>query len=539
MAYKDRRFFTGAETGSTLDTASITGTLGTSTSVRTGALGDYAYTTSGDVDIRWDRQPSSTPSIHLQVFLAVNSTAGTIRLGFRGNATVIADSVVLDCSDGSIELWDANAGPAVATSSTSAFPTDGTWFRLDFSFENSSSGDAQAWVDGTSVVSTTTFNGSTSSAVASQLNLITNSTNGTDYYDDIVVTEGETGEDGSTLLDDEEVIAYWSTNTTTADVGGATLAAGTWTGANAPPFTGTGGFTIDATTGTASSTDYTGVYSNDNGTTGSGGPNGDTEVSAGDCLTGKFSFYARRTNGSGPTAFGLCSGNDTTIISQTNGTNLTTSNAFYWTFRVQSDSGGVSTSQYAAIGGFHTNDGGRDLIVEDMLFETTVFVSAGGANTLSANAGSYTLTGSAVDFDVAMEADAGSYAYTGSAANFKLGKTFAAESGSYSVTGEAADFLNGEVLGAESGSYTYTGEDANFLDGEVLAAESGSYSVTGADANFLTGVTLQAESGSYTYTGSDANFPRGYVLTVAEHRHTLWSPRRLDRYIAKDLASLC
>jgi len=62
----------------------------------------------------------------------------------------------------------------------------------------------------------------------------------------------------------------------------------------------------------------------------------------------------------------------------------------------------------------------------------------------------------------------------------------------------------GYTLTADAGSYTITGSDASLLFDRSLSAESGSFSITGSDASLLLDRSLSAEQGSYSITGSDA-----------------------------------
>ena len=87
-----------------------------------------------------------------------------------------------------------------------------------------------------------------------------------------------------------------------------------------------------------------------------------------------------------------------------------------------------------------------------------------------------------------LTAESGSYAVTGHASYGSYGE--AAQSGSYVITGNAA----GMALAAGSGSYALTGSDA----GASRAVDTGSYALAGNDALFAT--TFVAESGSYTLT---------------------------------------
>lgn len=143
-------------------------------------------------------------------------------------------------------------------------------------------------------------------------------------------------------------------------------------------------------------------------------------------------------------------------------------------------------------------------------------VSAGGGATqysLTADPGSYTITGTAASLKVSrkVSADSGTYAVTGTAASLKVGRKLTADAGSYAVTGTTASLERGYLLAAASGSYVITGTDATLTvsANPVLTADSGSYVITGTAASLERGYLLSAVSGSYVITGTDA------TLTVA------------------------
>lgn len=126
---------------------------------------------------------------------------------------------------------------------------------------------------------------------------------------------------------------------------------------------------------------------------------------------------------------------------------------------------------------------------------------------LEAEAGSYTLTGTAAALERGREvaADAGSYAVTGQAANVEHGREVAADAGSYALSGTDAGLsITDRVVEAGAGSYALTGADASLERGREVAADAGSYALTGADAGLATGQTLAADAGSYALSGTDA-----------------------------------
>lgn len=169
-------------------------------------------------------------------------------------------------------------------------------------------------------------------------------------------------------------------------------------------------------------------------------------------------------------------------------------------------------------------------------------------NTLTADSGTYTYTGTAAALTTAriLTAESGAYTYTGTAAGLPKGSLLTADTGSYTYTGTNADLLRGLILNADSGAYTYTGTAAPLQQGRILTADSGSYTYTGTEVtltfasvgNFiltadtgaytysgtsidlLTTRILAADSGAYTYTGTAIDLSRGFVLSADSGAYT-------------------
>lgn len=112
--------------------------------------------------------------------------------------------------------------------------------------------------------------------------------------------------------------------------------------------------------------------------------------------------------------------------------------------------------------------------------------------------GAYTLT-----------AEAGSYALTGVAASIVKGYSLNAEAGSFTLTGVAAGIVKGYALDANAGSYTLSGFNASLIKGFVLNADAGGYSLSGSDASIVRGYQLTCDAGSYSVSGGDADIVFG------------------------------
>lgn len=125
--------------------------------------------------------------------------------------------------------------------------------------------------------------------------------------------------------------------------------------------------------------------------------------------------------------------------------------------------------------------------------------------------------------------------------------TLTADQGSYTLTGQAATLSRQVRLTAEQGSYALTGQDADTAPAFKIAADQGSYVLTGQDAATRKGSTLLAGQGAYLLTGQDVTFiapappvvvpeavgggggaPRFRPDTEREERH-----RRDDRHLRR------
>jgi hypothetical protein len=156
---------------------------------------------------------------------------------------------------------------------------------------------------------------------------------------------------------------------------------------------------------------------------------------------------------------------------------------------------------------------------------------ASGAFELSADPGSYAITGAAAGVVAARVTDAspGSYALTGVVAGTVAGRAVNAAPGSYAVSGQAAGLLRDALVSASPGAYSVTGAVAGLLAGYVVSASPGTYVLTGIDAELvyspLAGAfVLSADPGAYALTGLTAGLladravnasPGSFALTGA------------------------
>lgn len=108
-----------------------------------------------------------------------------------------------------------------------------------------------------------------------------------------------------------------------------------------------------------------------------------------------------------------------------------------------------------------------------------------------------------------LTADGGSFALTGTAASLNASRLLTAASGSFALTGTAANLTAARVLAAAGGSFTLTGTAAVLTASRVLVADSATFTLTGGDATLIytpmtATYTLAAGSGEFTLTGTPA-----------------------------------
>lgn len=130
--------------------------------------------------------------------------------------------------------------------------------------------------------------------------------------------------------------------------------------------------------------------------------------------------------------------------------------------------------------------------------------AGGGSDTITADIGSYTVTGNAADtlYDRVMSAEAGSYSISGLAAATGQGFSSPVEAGSYTLTGNAAVLTRDHVMPAVAGSYAVTGLDATtsagagvFDTGWIIAGD-GATDASYGDGAWTDPGNIVAEDGS-------------------------------------------
>jgi hypothetical protein len=182
---------------------------------------------------------------------------------------------------------------------------------------------------------------------------------------------------------------------------------------------------------------------------------------------------------------------------------------------VASGTGGAGTAPGGGGGATLSGTGGAGAAGQ---VKITFFYVAGGDVTLTADAGSYAMTGQAAGLLLTrrITANAGAFTYTGIAAGLRATRRLTAAVGTYTMTGVAAGLRATRRLTAAVGTYTMTGVAAVLRATRRLTAAVGTYTMTGVAAALeLVGGNLFASVGSFTMTGYDATLRVSRTLAAA------------------------
>ena len=178
-----------------------------------------------------------------------------------------------------------------------------------------------------------------------------------------------------------------------------------------------------------------------------------------------------------------------------------------------------------------SNDGGFDS-AEDTNSDMSGAISP--TITITADYGSFTLTGQDATFSDWIVADRGSYLLSGQDASLDSALKLVVDEASFVLSGQAATFEVGRIIDAERGSFVLSGQD--ITRNLRLIADSGSFSLAGQDADIRIDLTaeygsfslsgqeatlgifkhIDAERGSFTLSGQTATFSRELKLIAAE-----------------------
>ena len=132
--------------------------------------------------------------------------------------------------------------------------------------------------------------------------------------------------------------------------------------------------------------------------------------------------------------------------------------------------------------------------------------SGGGAFTLTADAGTFSLSGQNAGLTVGRSVTAAQASFTlsGQNAGLLLNRSLVSSVGSFALSGQDAKFLRTFVVIGGVGSFSLSGQDAGLLATRTITADAGSFALSGQDAALSFGKTLIAGEGIYSLTGQDA-----------------------------------
>lgn len=135
--------------------------------------------------------------------------------------------------------------------------------------------------------------------------------------------------------------------------------------------------------------------------------------------------------------------------------------------------------------------------------------------TIEIGTGSFSYSGSALNFGKALHLTTGTdpYSYTGQDITFSRALLATLEIGTFSYSGVELDFSKSLGLVTSGGTYSYSGGTVDFAEGKALLAEEGSFSYSGSDLSFTKTLSLVLDTGTYSYNGSSVILEKGQYLS--------------------------
>lgn len=145
-----------------------------------------------------------------------------------------------------------------------------------------------------------------------------------------------------------------------------------------------------------------------------------------------------------------------------------------------------------------------------------VYNPTAAAESIIAESGSYTMTGTDADLlaQYVESAESTAYSYAGTDLDLLAQYLESALSGGYTYAGTDVDLRFGSIMVAESGSYALAGTETNLIGAFMEVIESGSYAYSGVDVELLYNALLVAETAGYSYSGTDVDLALSALMTV-------------------------
>lgn len=149
-----------------------------------------------------------------------------------------------------------------------------------------------------------------------------------------------------------------------------------------------------------------------------------------------------------------------------------------------------------------------DTTFQPFSVQTNAFQVGDVITTLTASAGSYTLSANGTVLKVSGKINglAGTYTLTGNSASLEKSQRLTGQAGAYTLIGQNSNYSLGKALFATAGSLTLSGQNADLKQTHIEPFAPGFYPVTGQSARLYKSYTL------YTaYTSGDRVFQAGLV----------------------------
>jgi len=148
-----------------------------------------------------------------------------------------------------------------------------------------------------------------------------------------------------------------------------------------------------------------------------------------------------------------------------------------------------------------------------------------GGATLTAESGSFTLTGTAASLlrGSKLAADAASFALSGTAAGLLRSYIFPVDAGAFTLTGTAAELKRGYAMSAEAAAFTLSGTAASLLRTYIMPVDAGSFSLTGTDALLKRAFSMIAGGATFRVEFTDllTHYDRAYVRNRRRRRKVI------------------
>lgn len=156
-------------------------------------------------------------------------------------------------------------------------------------------------------------------------------------------------------------------------------------------------------------------------------------------------------------------------------------------------------------------------------FDAYLYVPAALSYTLTANSGSYAITGNSAQLLASRQisGNLSTYAITGLSGALKAQRKISGNLGSYSLTGLSASLNGQRKITLQLGTYTLTGLSSALKAQRLISVSVGSYSLSGQSAVLSRAVRLSGQVGSYALSGQSAGMSALRKLLATQGTYAL------------------